>query len=198
MTIDEALNRLITRASTLISAIDGVTNQFADEISELNLAIVDGWDALDPTYRARQTACPLKLPEFNQQTAYHVSFLAPAGVYRDLVVADTPDQALRKAMQLSESKEFKPAFDPDDNALRIHQITVQHPDGEEQAVWTDPDNIAQLHADQILELLEGMIEAADQLSDQKHAFENSVYEMVSGGEQAALSLKTIHREGGVQ
>ena len=46
MSIEEALNRLITRASTLISAIDGVTDQFADEISELKVAMGDAWDAL--------------------------------------------------------------------------------------------------------------------------------------------------------
>ena len=41
MTIEEALNRLIIRASTLVSAINGVTDQFADEISELKVAIND-------------------------------------------------------------------------------------------------------------------------------------------------------------
>jgi hypothetical protein len=41
MTTEEALNRIIIRASTLISAINGTTDQFADEISELMIAMDD-------------------------------------------------------------------------------------------------------------------------------------------------------------
>jgi ABC-type transporter Mla subunit MlaD len=65
MAMDEALTRLITRASTLISAIDGVTDQFADEISELKVAMSDAQDVLNaprPELKQRQGLKPRMRP----------------------------------------------------------------------------------------------------------------------------------------
>lgn len=47
MTMDEAMTRLITRARTLGAAITGVTEQFADELSELKVAIQDAEQVLE-------------------------------------------------------------------------------------------------------------------------------------------------------
>jgi hypothetical protein len=199
MTIDEALNRLITRAATLINSIGDAQDHFADEFSELKIAMSDAQDALAVAYKAGQTAGSVKLPQFPQQTAYHISFLAPAGVYRDLAVADTPDQALRKAMQFSESKEFKPAFDPDQNALSIYKIIIQHPDSDaEQAVWTDPDMIAHLHADEILGLLEELIGSIEDAGEARSQLDDDIATIETTARDASLALDRLRKKGGAQ
>jgi hypothetical protein len=47
----------------------------------------------------RCAACGRPAPvEIKQQTAFHVSFLAPAGICRDVIIAATPQEALDKAL----------------------------------------------------------------------------------------------------
>jgi hypothetical protein len=124
-----------------------------------------------------------------------VEYHAPGGVIREVAVAPDDNAA---GINVEDGALNENDFEPDDNAYCIRQIIIMDENNVEQAIWTDPEYLAQLHAGEIYELLENMIETADQLSEQKHSYENAVYEMVSAGEQAALSLKTIHREGGAE
>ena len=140
-------------------------------------------------------------PPAPARKTFLIEYHAPGGVIRELAVAPDDNAAgiLKTARQNVEDGALNENdFEPDDNAYCIRQIIVMDENNVEQAIWTEPDYLAQLHTGEILELLEDMIEAADQLSDQKHAFENSVYEMVSAGEHAGLALETIRREGGAQ
>jgi hypothetical protein len=156
--------------------------------------------ALALAYKAGQTAGPVALPDLKQQVAYHVSFIAPAGIYRDVITAETSQEALALARIKADAQAFRAEqFDPVAESYCIREIIIEHPDSDaEQAVWTDPDNFAQLHADEILELLEGMIEVADDLSEAKDALDSRVSDVIAGGESAAIALKTIRREGGAQ
>ncbi len=131
---------------------------------------------------------------------YLVEYHAPAGVVRE-VAGDgrDPKEILEIAREVSAANGLNENdFEPCDDACIVRRIIIMDEDNVEQAVWTDLDYLHQLHAGEILEQLEDMIEAADQLSEQKQAFENSVYEMVSAGEHAGRALETIRREGGAQ
>jgi hypothetical protein len=138
--------------------------------------------------------------EIKQQVAYHVSFIAPAGIYRDVIIADTPQEALAQARIKADAQAFgAEEFDPVAESYCIREIIIEHPDsGAEQAVWIDPDNFAQLHADEILELLEGMIEISDQLSDDHHALNSRISDVVCCGEESARALQIIRKKGGAQ
>jgi len=140
-----------------------------------------------------------KVVEFKQQTAYHVSFYAPAGICREVIIADTPQHALDQARVKVAIPSLKAEdFDPIAESYCVRQIIVEHPDGDEVAVWTDPDNIQHLHADEILELLEDMIEIADQLAEERQTLDTRISDMVCCGEESARTLQNIRRKGGAQ
>jgi hypothetical protein len=63
-------------------------------------------------------------------TAYHLSFCVPAGVYRDIIFAHTPEEALERAKNRADTENI-PAenFDPVADSFCIQQIIVEHPDG---------------------------------------------------------------------
>jgi hypothetical protein len=91
------------------------------------------------------------------------------------------------------------SFDPVAESYCVRQITVTDPDdGDQMAVWTDPDYLTELHAGEILDELEGLIQAADDLSEAKDALDSRVSDVIVSGESAAIALKTIRREGGAQ
>ena len=142
------------------------------------------------------TAPPQDFPE--AATIWHVLFYARAGIHRDIIVADTPNNALQIAMQRSESRTFKPDFEPDDTAYSIQKIAIEDQAGEQHAIWSDPDDFAELNADAILELLEGMIAVADELSTEAHALDSRISDIVCCGEESERELQNIRKKGGAQ
>jgi hypothetical protein len=73
-------------------------------------------------------ACGRPAPiESKQHDAYHVSFIAPAGVYRDIIIAETPQEALAQARikvqaQALPAEEFEPVAD----YYCVRQIIIEH------------------------------------------------------------------------
>jgi hypothetical protein len=134
-----------------------------------------------------------------QQTGYHVSFIAPAGICRDVIIADTPQDALEKAKKRAEENVY-PAknFDPVAESFCVQQITVEHPDGEQQAVWTDPHTFAQLHADHILNLLEELIGSVEDIKDSRSQFFEDIATVESTAQDASIELDRLRKKGGAQ
>ena len=122
-------------------------------------------EALALAYKAGQKV-GLSPAQADPSEGYMVRFHARAGIYRDVIVADTPEQALAIARARAADPGFKiEDFEDDGDANGIQQIIVDDQEGNERALWTDPDSLAQLHADHILALLEELIGTVEDIKD---------------------------------
>lgn len=136
-------------------------------------------------------------PPAPERKPYTIEYHASLGMVRDFAPGENPEQVLQTARKAADGLKEQD-FRPYDDAYRVRQIIVTDENGVEQAVWTDPDHLAQLHADDILELLEDMIETADDLSEARGELDTRISELTSCAEGAAIALKTMRREGGAQ
>jgi hypothetical protein len=144
-------------------------------------------------------ACGRPKPvEFKQPVAYHVSFIAPAGIFRHVIIAHSPQEALEKAQKLAKTPDLKPEdFDPVAESFCVREITVEHPDGNEQAVWTEPDYFAEKHGNEILDYLQTIIDAADGLTEKRRELDETISEITDCAEDAARGIDALRLwEGG--
>ena len=131
--------------------------------------------------------------------AYMIEYHAPAGVAYEPIITDDPAACIERAKEAAKAGTFKAEdFEPDDNALRIQQIIIADDDGTHHAVWTDPDSFAQLHADEILGLLEELIGSLEDTKDSRDQFYNDIDTAESTARGASLDLEHMRRKGGVQ
>ena len=150
----------------------------------------------------RCAACGHTAPvEIKQQTAFHVSFLAPAGICRDIIIADTPQGALDKALHRVEMQNNLKAedFDPVAESYSVQQITIDDPDGAQmQAVWTYPAYLIEKHSTETLDFLEALIEAVDELADSRRNLDEAIGNVDNVAADASRELKRLGLKGGAQ
>ena len=74
-------------------------------------------------------ACGCAKPvELKQQTAYHVSFIAPAGIFRDIIIAETPQAALDQARVKATIPTLKAEdFDPTAESFCVQRLSSNTP-----------------------------------------------------------------------
>ena len=146
-------------------------------------------------------ACGCAKPvELKQQTAFHVSFLAPAGICRDVIIADTPQDALERAKKRSDDDVYEAEnFDPVAESYCVQQIIIEDPDGGYlRAVWTDPGYLIEKHSTEILDFLEALIEAVDELADSRRNLDEAVGNVDRVAADAAIQLRRLGLKGGAQ
>lgn len=128
-----------------------------------------------------------------------IEYYAPAGVTYEPIITDDPVASLVYARETAAAKTFKAEdFEPDDNALRIQKIQIVDEDGDPVGHWTDPDYLAEQHADEILNCLESIIDAADGLTEKRCELDEAIGEITGCAEGAARWLKSLRVEGGAQ
>jgi hypothetical protein len=128
---------------------------------------------------------------------YMIEYHAPAGVFRDLISAETPPVALRYAQDYR--KDLRPRdFEPDENAARIQEIIVATQSGDIVDTWTDLDYFAEKHAAEILDYLQTIIDAADGLTEKRRELDETISEITSCAEDAARRLDALRVQGGAQ
>ena len=145
----------------------------------------------------RCSACGHTAPpqEFESSEGYMVCFHAPAGVYRDVIVAESPEQALEQAKKANLENA---QFDEDGNSYRIQQIIVGDQDGNERAVWSDPAYIAEKHSGEILELLNELLGSVEDVADARSELDQEIANLDSAGQEAARRLNSLGVNGGNQ
>ena len=155
-------------------------------------------EALALAYKAGQKV-GLSPAQADPSEGYMVRFHARAGIYRDVIVADTPEQALAIARARAANPGFKTEdFEGDDDTNRIQQIIVDDQEGNERALWTDPNSIAQLHADEILHELEELIDAVDDMAETRGNLDDRISNVELSATATARVLKNLGLKGGVQ
>jgi hypothetical protein len=131
--------------------------------------------------------------------AYMIEYHAPAGVAYEPIITDDPAAFLARAKESAANGTFKAEdFEPDDNALRIQQIIIADSDGVHHASWIDPDNFAQLHADEILALLEELIGSVEDAREARSQLDQDISTIEDDARGASLDLDRMRRKGGVQ
>jgi hypothetical protein len=105
-------------------------------------------------------------------TTYTVYFRTDAQFASDDIEADTPEQALALARELSPRELW---FDPYDSIMPVNKIVVSDPDGEEVADWLDDDLHLRLAAYDMLAALEAqeMAEADPEAGRRKGYFDHA-------------------------
>ncbi len=172
----------------------------SDSLDFHEVAIASLAEALALAFKAGQTAGPATPPDLKQQVAYHASFIAPAGIYRDVIIADTPQEALAQARIKAEAQAFRAEeFDPVAESYCIREIIIEHPDSDEpQAAWTDPDFFAQKHGDEILDYLESIINEADGLIEKRNEVDGAISDITGYAEEAARRIASLRAQEGAQ
>jgi predicted dehydrogenase len=130
--------------------------------------------------------------------AYMIEYYAPAGVFYEAIISDDPMRLLEHAKTLAKAGTFKVEdFESDEDALLIHKIQIVDEDGDPVDHWTDPDHFAEEHAAEILDYLESIIEAADNLTEKRHSLDETISDVASCAEDAARRLDALRAQGGV-
>ena len=150
-----------------------------------------------PACGAALVSTQVTQPPEAARTAYLIEYHAPAGVFRDLISSETPPVALHYAQDYRGN--LKPEdFEPDENALRVREIVVMTENGDTVDTWTDLDYFAEKHAEEILDFLEAIIEAADSLTEKRHSLDETISDIASCAEDAARRLESLRVQGGAQ
>ena len=152
----------------------------------------------EPESQCAACGRPKPVPLMTRQIAFHVEFHAPAGIYRDVIIADSPVDALQRARTRVETG-YLPGdgFDPVAESFVIQKIIVAHPDGEEeQAAWTEPDYLAGTHGAEILDLLNDLLGQINDAIDAKTQLDQEIEQFESTAENASRRLNCLGVNGG--
>jgi hypothetical protein len=145
-------------------------------------------------------AQPASGPPEPARKAYMIEYYAPAGVAYEPIVTDDPVAFLARAKECAAAKTFTfEDFEPTDDAVNIHEIKIVTEEGDPAVPWVDPDFFPQRHADEILDYLQTIIDAADGLTEKRRELDETISEITSCAEDAAHRLDALRlQEGGVQ
>jgi hypothetical protein len=106
-----------------------------------------------------------KLVDF-QQHEYMAHFRTTAGPADEILVADTPEQALELARKAFSEDPGKLGFSPADcGYLVLQEIRIVNKDGQEVLTWETDEYRLQLYAPELLKALESQVEATREIVD---------------------------------
>ena len=129
-----------------------------------------------------------------------IEYHSQAGVAYEPIITDDPVAFLAPAKESAANGTFKAEdFEPDHNALRIIQeIKIVGDDGTVHAAWRNPDSFAQLHADEILGLLEELIGSVEDAREARSQLDDDIATIETTARDASLELDRLRKKGGAQ
>jgi hypothetical protein len=142
---------------------------------------------------------PATPPPQPARKAYMIEYHAPAGVAYEPIVTDDPAAFLALAKETAAAKTFKfEDYEPNEDAYRIHEIKIVTEEGDPAVHWVDPDSLAQLHADEILGLLEELIGSVEDAREARSQLDDDMATIETTARDASLELDRLRKKGGAQ
>jgi hypothetical protein len=138
-------------------------------------------------------------PDPAEPKSYRVTYRASAGSYREVILATSPQEALTYARRRAENPDWDASdLEPDSDQCCICAICIDDDDTEGCATWADPSFAAEKYSTEILDFLEALIEAVDDMTGARADLDEAIGSVESCAQTASHELKRLGVQGGVQ